>query len=241
MRKRLLTFGIVGTLMFLGYFFYNFRKSRRFRQSILSAWVAVSIGLTSISPAHAGTGEADAFPSNSVPQRNRPRQNSNVFGGPDGSGGSGSENPDDSGSNGGDDLPQQFPKPESVEQTEERVRNLDAFIRELEESESSATESECEFSKQLQVDESYKSNSDLKKVTKNAYESKQAVKNLEDVKKKLSEGVNPVNIGYKSTNLGNDFYYIRKSDSRIVVKVDPIQLLVTQILLHLVLDQIEKI
>ena len=46
------------------------------------------------------------------------------------------------------------------------------------------------------------------------------MKNLEDVKQKLSEGENPMKIGYKPTNLGNGFYYIRKSDARIVVKID---------------------
>jgi hypothetical protein len=40
------------------------------------------------------------------------------------------------------------------------------------------SESECESAEQLQVDESYKSNSDLKKVTKNAHKNKRAVKNL---------------------------------------------------------------
>jgi hypothetical protein len=47
------------------------------------------------------------------------------------------------------------------------------------------------------------------------------VKNLEDVKQKLSEGVNPMEIGYKPTNLGNGFYYIRKPAARIIVNVDP--------------------
>ena len=40
------------------------------------------------------------------------------------------------------------------------------------------SESECESAEQLQVDESYKSNSDLRKVTKNAHKNKRAVKNL---------------------------------------------------------------
>ena len=46
------------------------------------------------------------------------------------------------------------------------------------------------------------------------------MKNLEDVKKKLSEGENPMKIGYKPTNLGNNFYQTRKPDARIIVKVD---------------------
>lgn len=47
------------------------------------------------------------------------------------------------------------------------------------------------------------------------------MKNLDDVEQKLSEGVNPMKIGYKPTDLGNGFYYIRKPDARIIVKVDP--------------------
>ena len=46
------------------------------------------------------------------------------------------------------------------------------------------------------------------------------MKNLEEVQKKLSEGENPMKIGYKPTNLGNGFYYIRKPATRIVVKLD---------------------
>ena len=85
---------------------------------------------------------------------------------------------------------------------------------------SDSKEEECEAREQFQVDESYKSNSDLKKVTRNAHKSKRTVKNLEDVKQKLSEGENPMKIGRKPTDLGNDFYYIRQSDARIIVKLD---------------------
>ena len=114
--------------------------------------------------------------------------------------------------------------PETVEQTEERVENIDEYIREMKEmtdSENDSEEEQCEATEQLQVEESYKSNLDLKKVTKNAHKSKRAVKNLEDVKQKLSEGENPMKIGYKPTDLGNSFYYIRKPAARIIVKVDP--------------------
>ena len=78
----------------------------------------------------------------------------------------------------------------------------------MEESSDSDIE-QCEI---FQVEESYKSNSDLKKVTKNAHKNERAVKDLADVKQKLSEGTNPMKIGYKPTNLGNGFYYIGNSD-----------------------------
>ena len=43
---------------------------------------------------------------------------------------------------------------------------------------------------------------------------------VENVKKALTEGTDPMKIGYKPTKLGNDFYYIRKSDARVIVKLD---------------------
>ena len=46
------------------------------------------------------------------------------------------------------------------------------------------------------------------------------MKNLKEVQEKLSEGEDSMKIGYKPTNLGNGFYYIRKPAARIVVKLD---------------------
>ena len=43
---------------------------------------------------------------------------------------------------------------------------------------------------------------------------------VKSVKKALTEGREPMKIGYNPTNLGNDFYYIRKSTARIIVKFD---------------------
>ena len=65
-----------------------------------------------------------------------------------------------------------------------KLKNLESITR-MEES-SDSEEEECEVIEQLQVEESYKSNLDLKKVIKNAHKSKRPVKNLEDVKQKLS-------------------------------------------------------
>ena len=133
--------------------------------------------------------------------------------------------PNGNGGDGDDGGKPQYTAPESVQDTNERVERIQEYVRQLEEETDSEseieTESDCESGEQLQVDESYKSNSDLKKVTKNAHKSKRAVKNLEDVEQKLSEGKNPMKIGYKPTNLGNGFYYIRKPNARIVVKIDP--------------------
>ena len=216
MKKYLVTFGLLGTLTFLGLFIYFYKTSGKFRKSIIAAFASATFFFSGLTTARAA-GEADAF----TPQpqhQSRPSHRSGFFSGRSSNDGSGPGKPDNFGSDsGGDGLPQ-FPQTESVEKTEERVKNIETLIRRMEES--SDTENECESAEQLQVNESYKSNSDLKKITKNAHKSKRAVKNLEDVKQKLSEGVNPMEIGYKPTNLGNGFYYIRKPDARIIVKVD---------------------
>jgi hypothetical protein len=108
------------------------------------------------------------------------KPNNNGQGKPNGSDGGGDDDKDMS----------QYPKVESVQETESRLDDIDKSIARMEES-SDSEEEECEATEQLQVEESYKSNSDLKKATKNAHKSKRAVKNLEDVKQKLSEGAEP--------------------------------------------------
>lgn len=211
-------FGIVGSLAFLGLFFYFYKTSGKFRKSVTSALLAtfVFFGWSFESQAK----DVNAFSTQQQQiHQSRPSHRSGFFSGRSSNDGSGPGKPDDFGSDSaGDGLPK-LPETECIQQTEERVENIETLIRRMEES--SDTESECESAEQLQVDESYKSNSDLKKITKNAHKSKRAVKNLEDVKQKLSEGVNPMEIGYKPTNLGNGFYYIRKPAARIIVKVDP--------------------
>ena len=47
------------------------------------------------------------------------------------------------------------------------------------------------------------------------------INDVEKAKKAITEGEDPMKIGYKPTNLGNDFYYIKNPNTRIVVKIDP--------------------
>ena len=173
-----------------------------------------------LTPAYSA-GEADAaFTQQNQPHQSRPQHPRGIFGRKSNNDGSGPGKPNDNGSDGDNGGIPKYPKPESVQDTEERVERMKEQVLELEQETDSESESECKSAEQLQVGESYKSNSDLKKVTKNAHKNKRAVKNLEEVQEKLSEGEDPMKIGYKPTNLGNGFYYIRKPDARMVVKLD---------------------
>lgn len=218
MKKYLIIFGSLGTLTFLSLFIYFYKTSGKFRKSIIAAFASATFFLSSLTIARAA-GEADAF----TPQhQNRPSHRSGFFSGRSSNDGSGPGKPDDFGSDSGsgrDGLPQ-FPQTESIEETQEHLSIIDEQINKLEEVTDSDSESECASAKQFQVNESYKSNSDLKKVTKNTEKNKRAMKNLEEVREKLSEGEDPMKIGYKPTNLGNGFYYIRKPNARMVVKLD---------------------
>lgn len=196
-------------LTFIGLFLHFYKNYGGFRKSIASAWlvslVFFSNSLESVAKdvngfAPQGSGrpvERRGFFSQKFKNRSKELGKSKS-----GNGGDGDGKP-------------KYIGPESIEDTNERLKHIQEFIRQW--GENSDSEIEC-----LQVDESYKSNSDLKKVTQNAYQNKKAMKNLEDVKEKLGQGENPMKIGYHTTSLGNGFYYTRKPDSRIIVKIDPI-------------------
>jgi hypothetical protein len=148
LKKYLLTFGLLGTLIFLGFFIYFYKTSGKFRQSIIAAVAAIVISTSSIAPTRAA-GEADAFSNQQPHQQSRPapRSGSGFFSGKpsnDGSG-SGPGKPDDSGSDLSTDGLPQFPQVEPVEKTEKRVDKIDDHLRQMNEVSDSDTETENEF------------------------------------------------------------------------------------------------
>jgi len=69
---------------------------------------------------------------------------------------------------------------------------MDEYIARMNERSDSESETECEATEQFQVDESYKSNLALKKITENAVKNKRARNNITEVKKNLTEGEDPI-------------------------------------------------
>ena len=145
MRKYLVKFGVLGILIFLGFFVYYYKTSGKFRQSVLAAFVAVTVSLSSLQPAQAG--EADAF----TPQQQHLSRSQNPQGifGRKSSSYSGSEPGKPNNGSGGDDanVPK-YTKPESVEETQRHLSNIDEQINKLEEvtdSDSETEENQCEL------------------------------------------------------------------------------------------------
>ena len=193
----------------------------------MGAFVAGTVYFTGLKPAHSN--EADAF-TPATPQHKSYSQKDGFFnskssnhgsksGKPNGNGnpGSGPGKPNGNGPGGGDGGPPGFPKVESLEEGKKRIDWLRDELSRLEKETTSDSETEAE----LEIHESFKLNSALKKVSRNAQKSQRAMKDFEEVKNKLREGNPPMQIGRDTTNLGNNYYYIRKSEARIVVKLDP--------------------
>lgn len=155
MKKYFVTFGVLGLLTFLSLFLDFYKTTRKFRQSILAAFVAVSFYFSGMKSAHsAGSGQLEGFTTQNQHHRSRSQQREGIFGHKSNNDGSGSGKPNDDGSGGGFDSLSKYPKPESVEKTQERVDHIDERLHGLEEI--SDTESECKSGEQFKVDESYK-------------------------------------------------------------------------------------
>ena len=137
----MLRFGLLGTLTFLVLFIYFYKTSGKFRQSVVAAFVAGTVGFGLLSSQAAQAGEADAFTTPNQQHHSRP-QRTGIFSGKSSNDGSGPGKPDDSDSS-SNGLPE-FPQTESVEKTEKRVERIDDYLGQMSELTDSSTESESE-------------------------------------------------------------------------------------------------
>lgn len=139
-------------------FFYLYKTSGKFRQSIIAAFMAATVYSSGLTPAHSA-GEADAAFTQKNPQhQSRPESDRGIFGRKSNNDGSG-----------GNELPQ-FPQPESVEGTQERVDRINEHLRRMKEVSDSDTESEedqCRIDQQIQSEGVNNQNSGLTKARNN--------------------------------------------------------------------------
>lgn len=82
------------------------------------------------------------------------------------------------------------------------------------------TDSESETIDQPEVNESFKSNSSLKKVTKRALGNQDVKREYTRILKRIGEGVDPMDIGRSSTDLGDSLTYVRGRHGRYIIKDD---------------------
>ena len=71
---------------------------------------------------------------------------------------------------------------------------------------------------QSEVNESFKSNSSLKKVTKQALKNQDVKREYKRILKRIDEGVDPMDIGRSSTDLGDGLPYVRGRHGNYIIK-----------------------
>jgi|SRR5687768_10750221 len=140
MKKYLIKLGLVGTLTFLVFFVYFYKTSGKFRQSIISAVVALTVLFSNQQAAHS-IREAESFTQPHPQHQSRPRDDG-FFSRKSNNDGPGPGKPDGDGSDDDDGGIPKYPKPESVEETQRRLSNIDKQIKKLEEVTDSDSETE---------------------------------------------------------------------------------------------------
>ena len=148
-------------------FFYFYKTSGKFRQSIIAAFVTIIFFYSSQQPAHS-VGEADAFNFQQQQQHTVSSRDSGIFGHKSRSNSSpGPEKP-----NGSDDsgMPK-FPETESVHQTKDRLDNIDQYIDNIdnmeESSDSESEEGQCKVTA-VKITEKFQLNP-IKKLVNKAF------------------------------------------------------------------------
>jgi hypothetical protein len=141
LNKYLIRLGLLGTLTFLCLFFYLYKTTGKFRHSIMSAFVAATVYLSSLTPAQAS--EAQAFTPQNQQHHSRP-QKQGIFSHESRNNDSGPGKPNDDGSDGDDGGISNYPKPESVEKTQERVHRMDEQLYRMNEVTDSDSDLESE-------------------------------------------------------------------------------------------------
>jgi len=211
-------FSLIGILTFLGLFVYFYKTSGKFRKSIMSALVAAFI-LASGSLESEAKG-ADAFTTQQQTtriERNRGlfsrgarKPNNNGQGKPNGSDGGGDDDKDMS----------QYPKVESVQETESRLDDIDKFISRMEES-SDSEEEECEATEQKkEIRSRIKEDPGLVRAAEEACKNMDVQKDINHLEEELAKGNENPGIGRKPICKGviehrgknGGRLYVRESD-----------------------------
>jgi len=131
---------------------------------------------------------------------------------------SGAANPAGAGNGGGAaEFDNNSPIPKKQQSQQSKTFDYDYRLNDLKNKKK--LEDQCPID-QPEVNESFKSNSSLKKVTKRALGNQDVKREHERIRKRIDEGVDPMDIGRDSTDLGDGLTYVRGRHGRYLVKND---------------------
>lgn len=147
-------------LGFVRLFFYFYKRSRKFKKSISYAVIAVIVFFSGWGlPGESWAKEIDGF-SPKFPERNRPTGNSGFF-----KSGSGKPNgSDNDGGNDGGNFPE-YPKGESVDETQARIADTEQQLTRLKEVTESDSESDSETDEDVKFESKFECKADTHEKT----------------------------------------------------------------------------
>ena len=168
-------------------------------------------------PTPAGKGQPSNFPSGTTGGRRTPYVN--TYRTPPKVAGQGlgaAPNPAGAvGGGGAAEFDDKYPVPEKGQES----KTFDGDYRSNYPKNKNKSEDQCPID-QPEVNESFKYNSSLKKVTKRALGNQDVKREYERIQKRIGEGVDPMDIGRGSTDLGDGLTYVRGRHGRYIVKND---------------------
>lgn len=121
--------------------------------------------------------------------------------------------------NGGEAAEFDDNKPSSKKEQSQESKTFDYDYRSNDPQKKKKSKDQCPID-QPEVNESFKSNSSLKKVTKRALGNQDGKREYTRILKRIGEGVDPMNIGRSSTDLGDGLTYVRGRHGRYIIKND---------------------
>lgn len=206
MKKFLFRFGISGIVLFTSLFIYCYKTSGRFRQSIIASFAGVLFAFGSTDTMISGFDQVNAFRDGQHTCKNprgtsaRRLKNPNFGSGSGGGDGDGNNNP-------------QFPKAESIEETEGRINRIDSLMKKMKNNQ------EDEETPVVSVSETVDKHNSSRKIKRKALKDSRLKKEYESYKQRLEEGVNPIDLrSKKTTKIPPNFILIKGKYGRYLVR-----------------------
>ena len=197
-------------LTFLILFFYFYKTSKKFRRSISNALIVTFVVLSSAFESSAS--ESDAF---SPPTTSRPVKSRGYFSTPSGS--DEPDKPDKDDPNGEEEGIPQYPKTEPLDTTRERVEQMKIQNDKLKAMESeSESEDECEIIL-VEINELFSSNA-VSRLVNRSLKNNKVKKEYDRIMVKLEAGIQPLDIGAKSSKLRSDKILIKARYGRYFIQ-----------------------
>ena len=192
-------------LAFISIFLYSYKNTKRLKKSFYIALMVIMVMFSY--PLESHTKNVDGFTPIEQRRSTNRKENSGFFSNKGDPGG-----PGDPGDDPNEGLPE-YVQPEPFEKTKKRFNEIRKRNKKSEESQSDS-DSQCEIT---EVIENFPSNA-IRKLVKDSLSNEQTSREYERLKEQIKKGVDPLDIGSKTTRVANNKILIKCKHGRYLVE-----------------------